>query len=203
MPRASERNRTMDFEQLKESILSCRDCRGKFGFAPVPIFHGHQHARIMQISQAPSKLVHMTKKPFNDPSGAKLKYQWYQITDEVFYNEDLFYITALAHCFPGKNPKGGDNPPPSACANKWLREELKLVDNELFVIIGSRAAKFMFPNDNFEDLVFNNHRIDNKPAIVLPHPSPLNIRWFKAHPDFEERRVPEVREMIWNVLKMK
>ena len=64
----------MDFNELKENILACQDCKAKFGFSPVPIFHGNQHAKIMQISQAPSNHVHLTKKPFNDPTGAKLKY---------------------------------------------------------------------------------------------------------------------------------
>jgi uracil-DNA glycosylase len=73
---------------------------------------------------------------------------------------------------------------------------LELVDNKLFVIIGSKAAKFLFPNEDFEDLVFKNNLINNKPTIVLPHPSPLNIKWFKDHPLFEEKRLPEIREII-------
>lgn len=190
----------MDFNEMKEKILMCQDCKEKFGFTPVPIFHGKERSKIMQISQAPSNNVHMTKKPFNDLTGAKLKYKWYQITDDVFYNEDNFYITALSHCFPGKNARGGDNPPPLACAKKWLTKELEWVDNKLFVIIGSKASKFLFPNENFEDLVFKNNLINNKPAIVLPHPSPLNIKWFKDHPLFEEKRLSEIREIIWSVL---
>ncbi|WP_430120678.1 uracil-DNA glycosylase family protein [Paenibacillus solani] len=101
----------MNFNEVKEKILLCQDCKDKFGFTPVPIIHGNQYSKIMQISQAPSYNVHITKRPFNDPSGAKLKYKWYQISDEVFYNEDNFYITSLSHCFPSKNNKGGDNLP--------------------------------------------------------------------------------------------
>lgn len=191
----------MNFNEVKEKILLCQDCKDKFGFTPVPIIHGHQHSKIMQISQAPSNNVHITKRPFNDPSGAKLKYKWYQISDEVFYNEDNFYITALSHCFPGKNTKGGDNPPPLACAKKWLKQELDLVQNKLYIIIGAKAAKFLYPNRDFVELVFSSNSINDKPAIVLPHPSPLNIKWFKDHPKFEEKRLPEVRELISNVLK--
>ncbi|MCS7464945.1 uracil-DNA glycosylase family protein [Paenibacillus doosanensis] len=190
----------MSFTELKGNILACDDCTEKFGFTPVPIVHGNERSKIIQISQAPSNNVHLTKKPFNDPSGAKLKYKWYQITDDVFYNEDHFYITALSHCFPGKNAKGGDNPPPLACARKWLRKELEAVNNELFVIIGSKAAKFLFPNESFDGLVFKNNTLNDKPAIVLPHPSPLNRKWFKDHPLFEEKRLPEIREIVRKVL---
>ncbi|MGO0061814.1 uracil-DNA glycosylase family protein [Brevibacillus fluminis] len=177
----------MDFNKMKKNILMCQDCKEKFGFTPVPIFHGNERSKIMQISQAPSNNVHKTKKPFNDPTGAKLKYQWYQITEDIFYNEDNFYITALSHSFPGKNAKGGDNPPPLSCARKWLTKELDSVDNQLFIIIGSRAAKFLFPDEDFADLVFQNRVINNKPAIVLPHPSPLNRKWLKDHPLFGKK----------------
>jgi len=190
----------MTFEKLKQDILNCRACVEKFGFDPVPVVRGTANSKIMQISQAPSYNVHLTSKPFNDASGNKLKYQWYKITDEVFYNEDNFYITAMAHCYPGKNPKGGDKPPPLSCAKKWLLKEMEFVDNKLFIIIGSYASKFLFPKENFNDLIFKDNYIDGKLTLVLPHPSPLNIRWFREHPEFEAERLPYIREKVWSVL---
>jgi len=190
----------MTFEELKNDILACRDCREKFGFEPIPIVRGTANSKILQISQAPSKTVHLTKKPFNDLSGNRLKFEWYQITDDIFYNEENFYITALAHCFPGKSANGGDRSPPIACAKKWLHREIEVVDNEIFVIIGQKAAKFIFPDDRFEDLIFKDNILNGKPAFVMPHPSPLNIKWFKDHPEFEAGRVITIREKIWSVL---
>lgn len=194
---------TLNFATLKHNILACRDCESKFGFPPVPIFHGNEDAIIMQIGQAPSRTVHETKKPFNDLSGAKLKYEWYQITDDIFYDENNFYITSMGHCFPGKNSKGGDNPPPIACAKKWLRTEIEMVNNQLYIIIGARAAKFIFPQENFTDLVRKNMQLNGKLAIVLPHPSPANIRWFTANPSFEAERIPEVRRTVQQVLGLR
>ncbi|WP_127533073.1 uracil-DNA glycosylase family protein [Paenibacillus kobensis] len=193
----------MNFDEPRQQILQCRLCEPKFGFEPVPIFQGTERSAIVQIGQAPSSTVHMTKKPFNDASGQKLKYKWYEITDEIFYNEDFFYITAMAHCFPGKNAKGGDNPPPLACARKWLKQEFAQVHNEIYIIIGAKAAKFLFPDDSFEELVFKDSVLNGKPAYVLPHPSPLNVRWFKDHPQFEEQRICEIRKVIWRVLGLR
>jgi len=190
----------MTFEELKYNILNCKDCAEKFGFEPVPIVHGNVNSKIMQISQAPSYNVHLSAKPFNDNSGKRLKYQWYKITDDIFYNENNFYITAMAHCYPGKNPKGGDRPPPMSCAKKWLFKEMSLVNNEIFIIIGSYASKFLFPADNFNELVFKDNYLNGKLAFVLPHPSPLNIRWFKDHPEFEAERLPYIREKVWTIL---
>ena len=58
-----------------------------------------------------------------------------------------------------------------------------------------------FPKENFNDLIFKNNYINGKLAIVLPHPSPLNIKWFKEHPEFMEKRIFEIREIINEVLK--
>lgn len=193
----------MNFDELSSAILSCNDCERKFGFKPKPIIHGTVSSKIFQISQAPSQNVHITKKPFNDNTGKKLKYEWYRVTDEVFYNQNNFYISAIAHCFPGKNSKGGDNLPPKQCADKWLMKEIEIVHNSLFIIIGARASKYIFPKSNFNELIFTNNLFNGKTTIVLPHPSPLNIKWFKDHPEFEKKRLPEIRSIILSTLEIR
>ncbi len=189
-----------NFAELIKEIESCRDCRELFGFEPHPVFGGNENAKILQISQAPSKNAHDTNKCFNDASGKKLRGEWYQISDEDFYNADNFYISSISHCYPGKSPSGGDRRPPRHCADKWLWQEIKFVNSKIIVLIGSYAAQYFFPKKNFSELVFNNQEIKGKLTIVLPHPSPLNRRWFKDHPDFETKRLPEIRKLIHNIL---
>ena len=57
-----------------------------------------------------------------------------------------------------------------------------------------------FPNEDFSDLVFKDNFINGKLTIVLPHPSPLNIKWFKDHPMFLNKRIFEIRKIINDVL---
>jgi len=192
----------MEFEKFKEEILKCRLCEDRFGFEPHPIVFGNKRSKIMQISQAPSNNVHVTLKPFNDPSGKKLRNEWYMISDDTFYDPNNFYITAMAHCYPGKSKSGGDRQPPVGCARKWLKKELDFIDNELFIIIGSKAAKFLFPNEDFKKLIFSNNILNGKKAIVLPHPSPLNIKWFKENPEFYTERLFEIRKIIHGILNI-
>lgn len=191
------------FKRLKNEIEKCDYCREKFGFEPHPIFWGKQNSKIVQISQAPSNNVHKSMKPFTDMSGKTLKYEWYKITDEQFYNTDNFFIGALAHCYPGKNKNGNDKQPPKCCWSKWIEKELQILDNEIYIVIGAKAAKRFFPNENFEDLVFKNNEWNNKLTIVLPHPSPLNKKWIKDHPKFINERIIEVRNIIKDVIKSK
>jgi len=184
------------FNVLIKEIENCDFCEEKFGFKPHPIFWGKENSKIVQISQAPSNNVHNSMKPFTDMSGKTLKYEWYQISDEVFYNKDNFFIGALAHCYPGKDKNGNDRQPPKCCFNKWVEKELKLLDNKIYVIIGAKAAKVFFPNENYKNLVFKNNTWNDKLTIVLPHPSPLNKKWIKDNPEFLNKRIYEIREII-------
>ena len=189
-----------DPERLRAELLACRECRDLFGFEPRPVCMGNPCARIMQVSQAPSVHVHNTGRSFNDVSGRRLRGDWYMISEEVFYDPDMFYITSVGHCYPGKSENKGDNPPPRICAEKWLRREVELVRNDMFVLVGKAAADFFFPGRAFEELVFSDLEIRGKPAFVMPHPSPLNVRWLKEHPQFEGERMPEIRAAVHRAL---
>ena len=189
------------FENLKRKVQKCDYCKEQFGFDPHPVIWGNSHSKIIQISQAPSNNVYNSMKPFTDMSGKTLKYEWYQISDEEFYNADNFFIGALAHCYPGKDKNGNDKLPPKVCFNKWIKKELELIDNEIYIIIGARAAKQFFPNDNYNDLIFKNNYYNNKLAIIIPHPSPLNRRWLKDHPEFLNCRIFEIRDIINKIIK--
>jgi uracil-DNA glycosylase len=79
-------------------------------------------------------------------------------------------------------------------------KELKILDNKLYIIIGAKACKRFFPNEKYEDLIFKNNYWNNKLTIVLPHPSPLNKKWLKDHPEFMEKRIVEVRNIIKEII---
>lgn len=185
---------------LQNQILQCRSCRDLFGFEPHPIVSGNYNAKIMQISQAPSKSVHETGKPFNDASGRKLRKEWYHISDETFYDPDNFYIVSMAHCYPGKGPGKGDRRPPRICSERWLLKEMELVCNEIYILIGGIAAEYFFPGEKIATLAFEDRQINGKPAYILPHPSPLNMKWFKDYPEFTEKRIFKIQEEIHKVL---
>ena len=190
-----------ELNKLIINLKRCKLCKEKFGFEPHLIFLGNEKSKIVQISQAPSATVHKTLKPFTDKSGKKLKYEWYQISDEEFYNPDNFYIAALAHCYPGKDKNGNDRMPPKICYEKWIKKELELIDNKIYIIIGAKSAKVFFPKEKFNELIFKDNFINGKLAIVLPHPSPLNIKWFKDHPEFIENRLVKIRKIVQESLE--
>src|SRR3546814_17986341 len=71
---------------------------------------------------------------------------------------------------------------------------------QLTLVIGRYAQLAYFPRDGrtLTELVrsWREH-----PAIMpLPHPSPLNNRWLKKHPWFEQQVLPPLRERVSEVL---
>ena len=175
----------------------------EFGSQNVCPFWGNQNAKIVHISQAPSFSVVKNQKPFTDKSGERLRREWYQVSEKVFYNPNNFYFTAVGMYFPGKDKKGGDKKPNYKLAKKWLKEELSYLKPELYLILGGLAANFFFSYKKLNDLVFSDQEIGGKPVFVLPHPSPINIKWFKDNPQFGKDRVFVVRENIRRVLHLK
>ncbi|WP_276925070.1 uracil-DNA glycosylase family protein [Faecalibaculum rodentium] len=188
-----------ELEKLQAQLRACRHCEGML--EPRPVVHGNPGAPILQVSQAPGKKVHETGIPFNDASGRRLRQDWYQISDAQFYDPDLFYITSMGHCYPGKG-KTGDKKPPRCCFDLWTRREIELKPGtRMMLVIGREAASRLFPKREFTELVFRDQEYDGIPCYVLPHPSPLNVRWFRMHPEFETQRMPVIREKLHQVLR--
>ena len=77
------------------------------------------------------------------------------------------------------------------------------ISNECLKNETIKTIKITFPNEDFNKLIFKNNYINENLAIVLPHPSPLNIKWFKDHPEFMKKRIFEIREIINEVLDIK
>lgn len=189
------------YEILKKDIISCRECRGEIPDEPKPIFQGLEKVKIMQIGQAPSKVAMEKERAFWDASGQRLIKEWYQILEEEFYDEKNFYIASMAKCFPGKAKGQGDCKPPKKCAKKFLKKELDIIEPQIYIVIGSYAAKWLFPNETLTNLIFKDHTYREKPLFVLPHPSPLNYRWFAKYPQFEQERLKKIRKAVQEIIR--
>ena len=61
------------YQELRRQIQECRTCQELFGYEPRPILFGNVDARIMQISQAPSRKVHETGRKYSCTSNGVLR----------------------------------------------------------------------------------------------------------------------------------
>jgi uracil-DNA glycosylase len=207
----------MKLEKLKRDITACTLCKDK-GIIPEarPVFQLPSTARIGLFGQAPGNLVHQTGKPFNDPSGKRLR-QWMGVSEEEFYDSGKLAIVPMAFCFPGydgkgKNGKGGDLPPPPLCAGTWREKVMAQIESQLglVLLVGQYAQKWhlgeaMQPTltatvQQWETFVQDAEAAGRPVYLPMPHPSWRNTSWLKKNPWFEAETVPWMQKKIRSLI---
>jgi len=180
---------------LLREIRQCELCLD-LPLGPRPIVQAHQESKILIVGQAPGIRVHKSGKPFDDPSGVRLR-QWLGMSELEFYDPTKLAIVPMGFCYPGTG-KSGDLPPRPECAPAWrqrLLDELSKV--ELTIVLGTYAREWHIESKHkrLSDLVADWKSFWPE-VLPLPHPSPRNQRWFKQHAWFETDILPVLRERV-------
>ena len=190
---------------LVDHIRACRLCAARFAathtaHAPRPVAWFKPSARILIAGQAPGMRVHLSGKPFDDPSGDRLR-DWLGLNPAKFYDLSDVAIVPMAFCFPGYDAKGSDLPPPRICGQTWHDQVMQvLVNIKLTVLVGGYAHKYhMGVNTNVTDTVSGWR--DHAPRLFpLPHPSWRNTGWIRKNPWFEADLLPDLRKQVQKVI---
>lgn len=189
-------------DDLLSDIAACRACAPYLPHVPRPVVRVRPETRILICGQAPGRLVHETGLPFNDPSGVRLR-QWMGLDRETFYGRPEIGVAAMAFCFPGTNPKGGDYPPPPRCAALWRPQLLEQLPNvELTLLVGSYSQAWALGDRvgrTMTDTVAA-WRSFGPNLLPMPHPSWRNTAWLKRNPWFEEEVTPYLRQRVAGIL---
>jgi uracil-DNA glycosylase len=126
------------------------------------------------------------------------------IDRETFYGRPEIGVAAMAFCFPGTNPKGGDYPPPARCAVLWRPQLLaRLPKVELTLLVGSHAQAWALENRmkaNMTDTVAAWRDYVDQGVLPLPHPSWRNTGWLKRNPWFDAEVAPYLRRRVAGIL---
>jgi len=156
--------------------------------------------RLLIAGQAPGRRVHESGLPFDDPSGDRLR-DWMGVERETFYGHPAIGVAAMAFCFPGTNPKGGDYPPPKRCTELW-RERLlaSLPKVELTLLVGSYAQAWALGGKRPLGETVRDWRAYLPHFVVLPHPSWRNTAWLTRNPWFEAEVVAYLRHRVNSIL---
>lgn len=192
----------MPLDALLSDIAACRACAPYLPHTPRPVVRVRPETRILIAGQAPGRVVHETGLPFNDRSGDRLR-QWMGVDRETFYGRPEIGVAAMAFCFPGTNPKGGDYPPPPRCAATWRARLLEQLPNvELTLLVGAYAQDWALPGRTGKTMTdtIAAWRQFGPNVIPLPHPSWRNTAWLKRNPWFEAEVTPYLRQRIADIL---
>jgi len=190
---------------LVADIRACRLCAEQFAAThtahdPRPVAWFQPSARMLIAGQAPGMRVHQSGKPFDDPSGDRLR-DWLGLSANEFYDTSRVAIVPMAFCFPGYDAKGADLPPPRICGRTWHDRVMQALDKvELTVVVGGYAQKYHLGVKTGVTETVKAWR-DHAPRLfALPHPSWRNSAWLKKNPWFEAEVLPELRAQVQKVL---
>ncbi len=197
-----------DVVRLADEIAACRICvdepRGRpLPHAPNPIVRMSATARLCIAGQAAGTLAHGSGKPFDDPSGVRLR-DWMGVTPEQFYDAAKLAIVPMGFCFPGLDARGSDLPPRRECAPHWRsRVFASMPQIELVLVIGQYAQAWHLGKrrgKSLTDTVRDWRAILDDPsvpkALPLPHPSWRNNAWIKRNSWFKAELLPVLRAEV-------
>lgn len=152
-------------------------------------------SRILLIGQAPGVHEESRGRPFAHTAGRTL-FRWFEEAagvDEAHFRSHV-YMAAVARCFPGKSPNGGDRLPDSSeitNCRRHLAAEAELLRPKLLLPVGKLAISQVLASNGVKstakliDVVGKKHSAiyEGYPVdvICLPHPSGLSA-WHKLEP---------------------
>lgn len=204
----------MSLQRLVTEITNCRICiespRGKpLPHQPRPVLRVRKMARLAIAGQAPGTRVHASGKPFDDPSGERLR-DWMGVTPKEFYDARRVAIIPMGFCFPGLDAKGSDLPPRRECAAAWRSPLFDALPNlDLILLVGLYAQRWHLGSraeKSMTDTVAHwRHYLKagaKGPRLLpLPHPSWRNTHWLKKNPWFSDELVPVLRREVRRLIK--
>jgi uracil-DNA glycosylase len=193
----------MSLDAVLADIAACRACAPELPHEPRPVTRVSAATRLLIAGQAPGRLVHETGLPFSDPSGDRLR-GWMGVDRTVFYGHPAIGVAAMAFCFPGTSPRGGDYPPPPRCADLWRRRLLAELPNvELTLLVGGYAQPWTLGarmKRTMTETVRSWRDYVDDGMLPLPHPSWRNTGWLKRNPWFEAEVLPFLRQRVADIL---
>lgn len=169
-----------------------------------PVYTAGPKARIAIVGQAPGSKAQASLKPWNDASGILLR-KWLGVSDEQFYDPNIFALIPMDFYYPGKAAHG-DLPPRKGFAEKWHPKLLAEMPNiELIIVIGAYSQKYYLGKKMKRNLTETVRAFrEYQPGFFpLVHPSPLNFRWRAKNPWFDETVVPVLHKEVHDLLKRK
>jgi uracil-DNA glycosylase len=174
-------------KQVQQKQGTCTRCPNMVG----PVVHGPAIvSQIYLLGQAPGPHEGKLGRPFAWTAGKTL-FRWFH--EALGVDEETFrarvYMSAVARCFPGKAPGGGDRKPDEQemhNCREYIAGEVKALAPTLVIPVGvlaisqvlGKTEKLTATIGNVRQAVFHGAPVD---VIALPHPSGAST-WHRMEP---------------------
>lgn len=177
--------------EIHHKLRACRACVHMCG---TPVHGLANMVDVMLVGQAPGPHEADRGKPFAHTAGKTL-FKWlgtYTHLSELELRERI-YFTAVARCYPGRNPKGSGDRVPSGAeienCRPFLSAEVKLLKPRLILAVGKLAiSEILGPalgkkSFKLSEVVGTKFYVNiyghNCHVIALPHSSGVS-RWYTS-----------------------
>jgi uracil-DNA glycosylase len=188
-------------DKLLRQIRNCKECEQHLKHGVNPIIAASRKSKLIIIGQAPGRIVHNSRTPWNDKSGDNLR-SWLGIDEPTFYNANIIALVPMGFCYPGAG-KTGDLPPRPECAPLWHYKLLTLMpDVKLILLIGQYAQNYYLGDKAKSTLTETVHQFKNylPKYFPLPHPSPRNNIWQAKNEWFGQKVLPALKKQVQNII---
>jgi len=173
---------------LQKHLQALGGCRRCPDMVAPPVYGLPVRSPVMLVGQAPGTREQQQLRPFTWTAGKRM-FHWFE---SIGLPESRFranvYMSAVARCFPGKNPRGGDRVPGKleiANCRSWLNAEFELLRPRLVIPVGKLAISALLGDARLADTVgtLQTRRLAGAAAdvIPLPHPSGAST-WIHTEP---------------------
>lgn len=194
-----------DLDNIKKQIMADKENKDYTDRGIGPLYKADVNAKIAIVGQAPGRVAEETGLIWNDQSGDRLR-KWMGVDREMFYETDLIAHLPMDFYYPGKaqgKGQSGDAPPRKGFAEKWhprLLENMPQV--KTIILVGNYANKYYLGKNMEKNLTKTVRSYEKYMPEFFPlvHPSPLNQRWMKKNPWFEEEVVVALYNFVQKAL---
>ena len=164
---------------LKSKVSHCFGCRLSGGRTNIVFGEGNPKARLMFIGEGPGADEDATGRPFVGRSGQLLT----QMITAMGLTREEVYIANIVKCRPPMNR----NPHPDEAASciGYLKEQIRIVNPEFIVCLGSVAVAYLFgrqveiTKERGTWRFFDGHRVmlSYHPSFLLRQPGRKKEAW--------------------------
>jgi uracil-DNA glycosylase family 4 len=154
-----------ELSDLYQRIERCYDCELSQSRTRVVPGEGPEKVDLLFIGEAPGWHEDQQGRPFVGPAGQFLD----KLLASINLRRDQVYIANVIKCRPPANR----DPLPSEIksCDKWLDEQIKLLNPKIIITLGRYSLAKFFPNESIGKIHGKPKRIDNMIYFPMYHPA--------------------------------
>jgi uracil-DNA glycosylase family 4 len=154
--------------ELRKSCAVCMDCELCKTRTNVVFGVGNENTELLFVGEGPGEQEDLKGEPFVGRAGKLLD----TMLELIYLDRSKIYIANIVKCRPPKNRD--PRPEEKAECEKWLKEQIRLIDPKIIVCLGRIAACY-FMGDDFK--ISRDHGkffdIAGRRVMALYHPAAL------------------------------